>query len=201
MKTRSFVYLLTLLLTFGLIAFSVLSESENAVDIEPKPTNDVGAETLEPGSTEVAPDSKTVAEVLKKVEHILDILQGSLEDITELTNGDNITIDDIDNKIDQMVNNLKNIEGVEVTTSSEVKEFDLSEILKNPDDLKDFEKKIKELSEDENLDEEAKKQKIFELIENLELDSTVFPDITKFKDLDSQPVDTKEFFDSAEKLV
>lgn len=201
MKNRSLVYLLTLLLTFGLVLFSVHSDSENVTDVEPKPTNDVDVETVEPDSTEGALDPESVTEALKKVEQILNLLQGSMEGITELTKDGNISKDGFDNKFNQMVNNLKNIEGVKVTTSSDVKEFDLSEILKNPNDLQGFEKKAKAISEDDNLDEKAKKQKILELMENLELDSSIFPDITKFKDIESQPVDSKEFFNSARDIL
>jgi len=198
-KTRSFVYVLTLLLTLGLIAFSVHAESENLIDADPKPTNDV--ESVETESADEAPDTETVAEALKKVEQILNVLQGSFEDISQLTKVEGITNDEVTNKVNQIVNNLKNIEGVEITTSFEEKELDLSEILKNPNDLQDFEKKVKVISANDNLDENAKKQKIFELIENLELDSTIFPDITKFKDVESQTMEPTEFFNAARDIL
>ena len=124
-------------------------------------------------------------EVDKKVQEALDKVTTSLKGLEELSEDELLDEERLKQKLSKMLKNIENIEGVKV----EVKTlFDKSDFLKDPDTLEEFVVKIKELTKDDTLDDEALEKKIKELVKNLDLLSSFNIDEDNVKVITSEPI-------------
>lgn len=145
-KIRSFVFILTLFLTFGMAVMLAQAENDAA-----------------PENQEVSDED--IQNAVDKVHEVMSLLVGTMKGLDKLTKDGVLDKDKLEGSLDKMVDSLNNIEGVEVVvhTSSN----DLDDIITDPEERKAFEKKVKDISEDEKLDDAAKKKKIFELFDDI----------------------------------
>ncbi len=176
MKSKSLVYILSFLLTFGMMVSFVHSDSDTVPEKQE-------TETKETKAYESLTDEEK-KEVNKKVQEVLEKLEEGIETLAddELFNEDALK--------EKLTKAFKNLENVEDVTVKVITSSDMSDFLKDPDSLKEFEVKIKELVKDENLDDEALnlKKKIKELVENLDLLSSFDIDEDNVKVITSEPI-------------
>ena len=121
-------------------------------------------------------------EVNKKVQEVLEKLEEGIETLSddELFNEDALK--------EKLTKAFKNLENVEDVTVKVITSSDMSDFLKDPDSLKEFEVKIRELAKDESLDDEALEKKITELVKNLDLLSSFDIDEDNVKVITSEPI-------------
>ena len=141
-------------------------------------------------------EQKKVEETVKVV--LETLIKGALEGIGEFSVNENLDEETLKEKIGELVKNLENVENVkvEVVTSS-----DISEIFKNPEELKELEEKFKLFTNVNKHDDIALKKKIKELVEKLDLETEFFADDDNVKVINTDPIVITKVFTNAKDLT